>query len=376
MSLQNKSNKLLQVLHLEDDLNDRKLVENELAHDGLHCRLQYAVNQNEFESALAREPFDVIISDYTLPSYDGQSALAVTLKQRPDTPFVLLSGTIGEERAVEFLKGGAADCVLKNHLRRLGPVVRRALREAEERRGRKTAEETLQRQAGQLRALAARLQATREEERLRISREIHDELGAALTAHKFGLEWIRQRVELGNGSKEQIFAKVDSLKALTDATVSHIRKLCTELRPSILDDLGLDAAIEWQAREFQTRTNIRCDIDRGVSGLNFEAEKATAIFRIFQEILTNAGRHSHASKVRVQLKTDGEKFILQVKDNGRGIEAAQIAGGTSLGLLGMRERAMLLGGEVQIHGTAGKGTTVTVSIPRDLTESKKEPQPS
>src|SRR5260221_76917 len=122
--------------------------------------------------------------------------------------------------------------------------------------------EALRVQAAQLRALAARLQASREEERLRVSREIHDQLGEALTAQKFGLTWIRQRLDAQDGTVpwEQVFAKVDSLKLLADATANRVRKLCTELRPSILDDLGLLAAIEWQAREFYTRTSIRCEI--------------------------------------------------------------------------------------------------------------------
>ena len=367
----------LQILHLEDNPDDRRLVEKLLASDGLECLFRPVESQKDFESALNRNKFDLIISDFSLPAYGGDAALAATQKLQPETPFILLSGTIGEERAVEFLKKGAADCVLKENLNRLGSAVRRARREADERAKRREAEAALRTQAGQLRALAARLQASREEERIRIAREIHDELGEALTAQKFGLNWIQQRLgELdGDGSKEQIFKKVDSLKTLADATVNRVRKLCTELRPPILDDLGLVAAIEWQAREFQARTNIRCEIVHAIQALGFNDQQATAAFRIFQEILTNVGRHSNASKVLVRLKIAKANLILQVKDNGRGINENKIASDRSLGILGMRERALLLGGQLAIHSAPARGTVVTVSIPLDMSgPGTDEPQ--
>jgi signal transduction histidine kinase len=364
----------LRILHLEDNPDDQMLIKKTLADDGLNCRIQYVTSCKEFESALKEDKFDLIISDFTLPSYDGTVSLAAALKLQMETPFVLLSGTIGEERAVEFLKNGAADCVLKHNLARLGPAVRRALREADERAKRKTAEEALANQAAQLRALAARLQASREEERIRIAREIHDELGEALTAQKFGLTWIRQRLAARDGtiSWEQVFEKVDSLKTLADETANRVRKLCTELRPSILDDLGLVAVIEWQVREFQTRTNIRCELIQRVGALTLDGEKATAVFRIFQEILTNVARHAHASKVLVMLKVAKKNLILQVKDNGKGINENKIAVGGSLGILGMRERAILLGGQFIIRGAPAKGTTVTVSIPLDTSDPKPD----
>jgi signal transduction histidine kinase len=374
MPLQNKvtAKKPLRILHLEDNANDRELVEMALAQEGLNCRFLRVQTRQEFESAIRKGGFELVISDFSMPSYDGESALAASRKLRPETPFIFLSGTIGEERAVEFLKAGVADCVLKDNLPRIGPAVRRALREAEERTRRESAEAALREQAVQLRALAARLQTSREEERLRISRELHDELGAALTAHKYGLEWIRQQLDKPATDRRQIFEKLDSLKALADMTAGRVRKLCTELRPPILDDLGLAATIEWQAREFQTRTNVRCEIVELPETLNLDSQQATAIFRIFQEILTNVARHAHASRVRVQLKMAVARLVLEVKDNGKGISPDKIAGGGSFGLLGMRERALLLGGEVIIQGAPGKGTTVTVSVPINITASKNQ----
>jgi signal transduction histidine kinase len=336
-----------------------------LSREGLQCELVFASGASEFESALGQGKFDLIMSDFTLPDYDGVS----------ETPFVLVSGTIGEERAVRMLKSGATDCVLKDSLARLSTVVRRALAEAEERKKRRQAEEALREQALQLRALAGRLEASREEERRRISREIHDELGEVLTSQKLGLMWIKQRLNalkqpeamkpetLKAELLEPIFSKIDFLGTLTDGTAKRVRRLCTELRPPILDDLGLTAAIEWQAREFQNRTSIECVTHPDSVTVELEPESATALFRIFQEILTNVLRHAKASRVEVELSASNGHLILEVKDNGRGIPENKLAGGISLGILGMRERAVLLGGKLGIRGTPGKGTTVIVSIP-------------
>ena len=363
----------LRILLLEDNSADRQLVADTLRHDGLDCILIYAQTEAEFEHALTDEKLDLIMSDFTLPAYDGVSALTATKRLQPETPFIFLSGTIGEERAVEMLKSGATDCVLKNNLHRLVPALRRALSEAGERTKRRTAEDAVKVLAGQLRALAARLQSTREEERLRISREIHDELGEALTSQKLGLMWIRQRLNSLEqaATLEPVLEKIDFLRTSVDGTAGRVRRLCTELRPPILDDLGLPAAIEWQAREFQSRTNINCDMNANIEELDLEGPDAVAIFRIFQEILTNVARHAHATRVTVQVKADDGSLLLKIADNGRGISPEKINGGGSLGLVGMRERVLLLGGSLDLHGIPGEGTTVTVRVPLKINHQKQ-----
>ncbi|MDB6023728.1 MAG: putative Hybrid sensor histidine kinase, partial [Pedosphaera sp.] len=156
-----------------------------------------------------------------------------------------------------------------------------------------------------------------------------------------------------------------------DETAVLVRKLCTELRPGVLDDLGLVPAIEWQAREYQSRTGIVCDMQITLGELEVDPERSTALFRIFQEILTNVARHAKATRVAVVMKRAGGDVVLEVNDNGQGIEPGKIAGEKSLGLLGMRERAFILGGEVDISGAAGKGTRVRVTVP--LPEFNPEP---
>ena len=363
---QNQAVKSLRILSLEDDANDRRLMAAMLERDGLDCELVSAQSRKEFETGLKREKYDLIMSDFTLPDYDGREALQAAKKAQPETPFILISGTIGEERAVEMLKSGATDCVLKDKMGRLGAVVRRALAEAEERVKLRAAEEAVRTQARQLRALAGKLEAGREEERIRISREIHDEFGEALTSQKLGLMWIRQRLAglpQPAETMEPLISKIDFLSTLADGTAKRVRRLCTELRPPILDDLGLPAAVEWQAREFQARTNIQCHVNPDDTASDLKNEPATAVFRIFQEILTNVARHAGATRVEVVLKEDDENLMLQVTDNGKGIPDHKLAGGGSLGLLGMRERASLLGGRLAIHGSPGRGTSVNVSIP-------------
>ena len=225
--------------------------------------------------------------------------------------------------------------------------------------------EELQTSREQLRALAARLQSVREEERTHIAREIHDELGQSLTGFKMDLAWMRNRMQSEEWQtiREGILEKIKIMGAQLDGTAVLVRKLCTELRPGVLDDLGLTAAIEWQAREYQSRTGIACDMRLELGDLEVDAERSTALFRIFQEILTNVARHARASRVTVKLEKTAGDVVLEVKDNGRGIEAGQIAGEKSLGLLGMRERAHILGGEVDIQGAPGKGTSVRVTVP-------------
>lgn len=229
---------------------------------------------------------------------------------------------------------------------------------------RKRAEEALRTSTEQLRALSARVQSAREEEGTRIAREIHDELGAALTGLKWDLERVdKTLVESANGEAiEPAREKISAMKGLIDSTIDTVRRISSELRPGVLDDLGLVAAIEWQAQQFQQRTGImvKCDSSHD-DGLT--RERAIAVFRIFQEMLTNVLRHSQATHVRVGTMDDNGHFVLEVSDNGRGITEEQKQNTRSLGLLGMQERAHLVGGKMSISGTKGKGTTVTLRVP-------------
>jgi PAS domain S-box-containing protein len=230
---------------------------------------------------------------------------------------------------------------------------------------RKRAEERLKTSSEQLRALSASLQSAREEEGVRIAREIHDELGSALTILKWDLESLNNSMsESGVGSQFQaIREKIKSMMRLADTTIGVVRRIASELRPSVLDDLGLAEAIEWQAQQFQARTGITCRFDCLIKIVGLSQNQSTAFFRIFQEALTNVLRHARATSVDVTIEEKGGEIVLTIRDNGRGITEDEKSGSQSLGLLGMRERAYLVGGEVDINGVEGKGTVVTVRVP-------------
>jgi PAS domain S-box-containing protein len=229
----------------------------------------------------------------------------------------------------------------------------------------KRAEEERQRSLEQLRALAARLQSIREEERKRVAREIHDQLGQALTAIKIDLSSLVRELPAG---EKQPSKRTSSILQLVDESIQSVRRISTELRPGILDDLGLVAAIEWAGEDFQARTGTTCQLDLPPEDIPVDAECATAIFRIFQETLTNVARHADAGKVDVRVAREGGDLILEVHDNGKGISTDKLANGEALGILGMRERAMLLGGEITISSPPGNGTTVRVRIPEAPSE--------
>ena len=302
----------------------------------------------------------MILSDYALPNFDGYAALAIAKEKAPITPFIFVTGTMGEEVAIETLKSGATDYVLKTRLARLGPAVNRALREAAERHERQHAEERLRRSLDQLRALTKYLQYVREEERTRIAREVHDELGQALTGLKLDLSILA--TGLAKLSPE-LHAKSQTMIGHIDTTIQTVRRIATELRPGILDSLGLVAALEWQANEFQMRSGIRCKVTSTVSDAQWPPDLQTVFFRIFQETLTNVIRHAKAKQVDVRLQEQNGSLVMAVRDNGRGISPEELASTRSLGLVGMRERAMLIGGEVTLTGAPGKGTTVTLRVP-------------
>ncbi len=212
-----------------------------------------------------------------------------------------------------------------------------------------------------LRALAARLQGVREEERAKVAREIHDELGQALTAIKIDLASLIRESSAG---QQQQWKRTDSILELVDRTIQSVRRIATELRPGILDDLGLVAAVEWAAEEFEARTGTKCRLDLPEDDIDIDQKRATAMFRIFQETLTNVARHANASEVGVRLAKANGDLTLEVHDNGRGISEEQLSAVRSLGILGMRERAALLGGELTLIGAPEKGTTVRVWIPQ------------
>jgi signal transduction histidine kinase len=355
---------------LEDNAADAELTQFALRHGGLAFSLARVETKDQYVHHLDEHWPELILSDFSLPGFDGYDALNLALKKCPETPFIFVTGTMGEEVAIETLKSGATDYVLKTRLSRLMPAVERALREARERAEHRRAEEQLRESHRRLRALSVYLQSVREEERTRIAREVHDELGQALTSCKLDVSWIASKLPR---TLKPLVEKAKAITAHIDATIRTVRRISSELRPGVLDHLGLAAALEWQANEFQTRTGIKCEVRASLPETSLAQELNTTCFRIFQETLTNIIRHAGATRVSVRLRQAQGLIVLEVRDNGRGITEAEVVNADSLGLLGMRERAALLGGTFKISAMPRrKGTKATLSIPSPPTARPEE----
>ena len=224
---------------------------------------------------------------------------------------------------------------------------------------RRLAEDEIARSREELRALAARLESVREEERTRIAREIHDELGQSLTGLKLDIAWLRQRLR----EQTDLVDRVQSVVGRIDGTIDAVRRIATELRPSVLDHLGLVAAVEWQAREFEQLSGLVVALRLPPDNPAIQDVIATTVFRMLQETLTNVARHAEATRVEIGLEVDDAALTLRVEDNGRGITDAEVRDRHSLGLVGLRERAIACGGELTIEGRRGLGTIVTARLP-------------
>ena len=225
---------------------------------------------------------------------------------------------------------------------------------------RELAEMELKRSQELFRNLSTHLQVVREEERTRIARKIHDDMGQALTALKIDLTWLNKKL---TDAQPLIREKLQSMVTLINETIETVHNLSEDLRPGILDDFGLSAAIEWQAEEFQKRTGIECRINLASDESNLSKEKSTNLFRIVQESLTNVIRHANATKVEINLSEKDGRLLLEVADNGKGITKAAVTNPKSFGLIGIKERVHSLGGEVDISGTPNAGTRLKVKMP-------------
>jgi two-component system, NarL family, sensor histidine kinase UhpB len=491
------TDKFLHILLLEDNESDAELIARELKDAGLLFTETRIETKESFLAELRGSSIDIILADYSMPQFTAIEAFEILQELHSSVPVILVTGSQSEEVAVDCMKRGADDYILKQSLTRLPSAVRNVLDKKRIEKEKENAENALkksetkfrllfklnpipmliydtkslailevnnaaahhygysgeefdqmwitdlwaledldklqevrtggsgpvdisgvwthQRKNGesrtveivsqpleavnrqtalliieditertlasaklrasheQLRALSAHLQSVREEERARIAREIHDELGQVLTAIRMDLSWLFNKFrELGSPLPQALGDHVISMTNLVDTTIKTIRRISTELRPRILDDLGLVAAIEWQSHEFETRTGISCEFKSNVEDISLDHERSTAVFRILQESLTNVARHSQATNVDIIFHAENKTLSLMVSDNGKGIEPVQPPAPQTFGLLGMKERAFLLGGTLTIERGTKQGTTVSLSLPVRENEKSSE----
>jgi len=358
------------ILAVDDD--SRSLIALQGLLSDMPLKLVTAKSGDEALRCVVKEDFAVILMDARMPGVDGfEAARLIRERERSrHTPIIFLTSayedapsvTRGYEAGgVDYIVKPLMPAILKSKISVFVDLYRNNALLLQQIKERVTAEEHLRASQQSLRALASRLQSVREEEWTRIAREIHDQLAQALTGLKMDLAWVTSRLPEGSKALRE---KAHSMSGLIDATMESVREIMYQLRPEVLDRLGLAAAIDWQAGEFQRRSGIRCNVSLPAEDLLLDRDRSTAMFRIFQELLTNVARHAGATRIDVAIRSDSHEIVLTVADNGRGIDAEVAHSPKSLGLMGVRERVLPFGGRVDITGVRGEGTRVTVALPK------------
>jgi two-component system sensor histidine kinase UhpB len=476
--------KKLFVLVIEDIPEDAELNVRLLRNAGYDVTYRRVETAVEMEAAMSSQSWDIILSDYSMPHFSVQEALEIYHAHGIDIPFIVISGAIGEVKAVQLIKAGVHDYLLKVNMTRFISVVERELREASNRRevinlssslasseekfrsyidhapdgifvadekgryievneaasritgysqgelltmsisdlltdegleqgmknfkllqtnGTSKEDSLFRHKDGTIRwwsVEAVKLSATRflgftkditdrknailevmkareemqqlnrymtdarENERARVAMEVHDELGQSLTAIKIDLNWVLEHIS----DSAKSFQKISRIIDMTSDTIKKVQRLSAELRPGLLDDLGLATAIEWYSGEFEQRTGIKCklkleDVPEGDERINL------SLFRIFQEALTNIIRHAAAKTVRISLSYTPQGISMVIEDDGIGFPIAKIASGKSLGLIGMRERARQIDGTIEFLNNVGAGAKIVTFIPKPTIET-------
>lgn len=487
-------NQPLNILLLEDEPADAMLIQWFMEKNGFNHHYTIAGTRDEFIHQVKQQVYDVILADNSLPQFNSLDALAFLKEIRPDTPFILVTGAVSEEFAVEILQQGADDYILKGNLKKLPTAINRALEKKRIKIEKEKAEDEVRKSELRFRALiehnadgiiirdenflitycspsakrilgfaedepialtlddtfhpddlyklepfkklvmaspgiaipitfrkknkkgefiwvegvmtnmlhnesvkgiisnfrdvteqkkaelelkevnrelhnlSHHLQSIREEERIQIARDIHDELGQQLTGLKMDVSWLQKKIEKGEPG---ISGKISDMTKLIDEAVKSVRRICSNLRPSILDDLGLVAALEWQSLETEKRYGIKVHFHSTFSDLPLSIEKITGLFRIYQEALNNTLKHANAQTVSCNLFREDDKLIMEISDDGQGMSQEDIRDKKSFGLLGIKERVLLMEGNYEMFSEPGKGTRISISIPIGNLNTKK-----
>jgi PAS domain S-box-containing protein len=476
-------NSELKLLLLEDDLADAELIQKLLKRAGMEFSAVVASDENEFLDALESNGYHAVLADNALPQYSSMEALELIRATNPHVAFILVTGTVSEEFAVNIIQQGADDYILKTNLTRLPAAITNAIEKkrikrekemAEKETGKekelsisiinslpgifylcdsegkflrwnknferisgysaaevkkmtteyffttqdkdyfnrymkksfatghgetealfttrdarkipyyftsmaisyedteclicvgldisagKESEKQLQLLNGELHRISAHLENIREKEQARIAREIHDQLGQQLTGLKMDMAWLQRRID--NNEKPEILSeKLRQMSGMLDETVATVRKVASDLRPSILDDFGLIEALDWQSKEFEKRSGIPVSFRSPEEKTELTPAMSIGLFRIYQEVLTNVARHAEANNIETSLEFLPGQLYLTIADDGKGFDPAIPT--RSLGLLGMKERAYMIGGTIKIESEPGKGTTVLINVP-------------
>jgi signal transduction histidine kinase len=348
--------RVLRVLHVEDVELDHQLIMVQLARAGLNVELERLDAWPAVLAALER-PWDAIISDYNLPGYSGLAVLDELKARELPTPFILVSGEIGEDAAVAAMRNGASDYLLKNNLARLAPALLHAVDAADNERARRAADLELVKSKQRLHQLAGHLQTSVELERAAIAREIHDDVGGSLTAIKFDLAWIDRHAKEPE-VRQRVSAALETVNSAIDAS----QRIMHNLRPAILEQ-GLVAALQWMTARFERRTGIEAALRVGEERLALPSGVPLVAYRTAQEALTNVSKHAQAKRVDIELSQDSGVLTLEIRDDGCGMVPGDLAKDRSFGIRGLHERAATVGGWVDLASSPGGGTSLILTVP-------------
>jgi signal transduction histidine kinase len=345
----------LRVLHIEDSELDHELVLAHLQRGGLNAQARRIESEAEFRALLGDE-WDVILSDFNLPGFSGLTALDILKQSGRLLPFILVSGEIGEDTAVEAMRNGASDYLLKNNLARLVPAMEHAIEANETRLDKDHSDRALAASRQRLSELAQHLQTSVEMERAAIAREIHDDVGGSLTALKFDLAWIARHTPVA-----EVQQRVQTALETVTHAIESSQRIMHNLRPAILEQ-GLVAAVQWMCNRFERRTGVACVFRTSHETMQLPAGVPLVAYRTAQEALTNISKHARATRVIVDLSLSGGVMQLEVSDNGRGVSKDDLVKARSFGIRGLHERAGTVGGWVDLS-SAPRGTTLILSVP-------------
>ncbi len=353
----------LRVLIVEDSKDDAELVLLELQRGGYEPVCERVDSREGLLAALNKRAWDVIIADYSLPGFSGISAFNVVWEMKLDIPFIIVSGTIGEDIAVSAMKAGVHDYVMKNNLSRLVPAVERELREAKNRQDRKQAEEKLRVYQKKLRSLASQLSLTEERERRRIAVELHDRIGQSLVFSKMKLKSLRESADTELSQKQ-----LDEICDMIDQIIQDTRTLTFDLSSPILYEMGFEAAIsDWLTDHIEKQHGIQASFEDDGQPKPLNDDVRILLFKAVRELLINVVKHARARKVKVSTRRNNGHILVTVEDDGVGFSYADSSlhgkekGG--FGLFSIRERLDHLGGKLTIESEPGKGTRITLVTP-------------
>jgi signal transduction histidine kinase len=353
----------LRVLHLEDSPLDHELALTHLRRSGIDAWTRRIDSAAELRAALG-ERWDAVLSDFNLPGFGGLQALEIVRGHSRTLPFILLSGEIGEDMAVQAMRHGASDYVLKQNMARLAPALENAIAAASAERARQAADRELAMSRQRLSELAQHLQTSIDGERAAIAREIHDDVGGSLVALKFDLAWIERRT-----ADPEVRQRVQSALETVSHALESSKRIMHNLRPAILEQ-GLVAALQWMAARFERRTGTVCRIRTSHEEMpGLPAGVPLVAYRTAQEALTNVSKHARASQVTIDLTRTRGHLMLEVADNGIGLTREDLAKARSFGIRGLHERAATVGGTIELSSSA-RGTSLLLTVPVGAVHSR------